>query len=53
MRNHEENEIPELNYGLTNFNTIFNSFFTVLHFIDAIGWTSITYNVILKLLIYI
>lgn len=41
----EENKFRELNYGLTNFDTIFNSFFTVLHFIDTIGWTSITYNV--------
>jgi len=46
-RMENENDIPELNYGLTNFNTIFNSFFTTLHFIDTIGWTSITYNVFL------
>ena len=43
--NREEILFENLNYGMTTFSTIYNAFFTVIHFFAMIGWTSNTYNV--------
>jgi len=41
-----ENEVLDLNYGITNFRNIFVSFWNVFQFMDLMGWTGISYPVI-------
>ena len=40
-----ELEISNLNYGYTNFNNFFNSYFTVFHIVRVIAWGRITFMV--------
>lgn len=50
----DDNEISDmntdLNYGMTRFSNLIQSLMTMFNFIDAIGWSSIIYSVVLILL---
>lgn len=47
----KENYVEELNYGLSNFNNFFSSFWNIFQFIDVMGWTGINYPVKFLMLI--
>ena len=40
---YRDSEIKELNFGLTNFDNIFNAFLTIFQCITLEGWTDIMY----------
>ena len=44
-KNITENEVMELNYGVTTFDDIFASLWNVFQFMDVMGWTGINYPV--------
>lgn len=39
-KNATEMRYPEINYGMNNFDTIWNSLFSVIHFINLTNWTN-------------